>query len=107
MSTVAVRHLRGIIQITNHSIAPFIITINISKRKFSSSHPYHSNHQQSRPILPLKGIRILDLTRVLAGPFGTQLLGDLGAELIKIEHPSYGDITRQWGYDTMYTDRIQ
>ncbi len=45
----------------------------------------------------LDGIRILDLSRVLAGPFCTQLLGDLGAEVIKIEQPEKGDDTRQWG----------
>jgi crotonobetainyl-CoA:carnitine CoA-transferase CaiB-like acyl-CoA transferase len=46
---------------------------------------------------PLAGLRIFDLTRILAGPTATQVLGDLGADVIKVERPRQGDDTRKWG----------
>lgn len=50
--------------------------------------------------LPLDGVRVLDLSRILAGPWCGMVLGDLGADVIKVEHPVTGDDTRDWGLRT-------
>jgi crotonobetainyl-CoA:carnitine CoA-transferase CaiB-like acyl-CoA transferase len=51
----------------------------------------------TRPSPPLEGIKVIDLTRAMAGPFCTMMLADMGAEVVKIEPPPSGDETRAWG----------
>ena len=64
--------------------------------------PRHAMTRQGRgdrsdPAAPLAGVRVVDASRILAGPFCGMLLGDLGADVIKVERPGTGDETRAWG----------
>ena len=59
-----------------------------------NSHPGSASSTQEGA---LAGLKVLDLSRVLAGPWCGQLLGDLGAEVVKVESPQGGDDTRAWG----------
>jgi len=72
----------------------------LAKRAFSSSPP-----TQATTTSPLKGVKVLDLTRVLAGPFATMVLSDLGAEVIKVERPGGGDDTRAWGPPFLHSEQ--
>ncbi len=62
-----------------------------------STHAENSpDHQSQHQSSALSGIRVLDLSRILAGPYCTQILGDLGADIVKIEQPGLGDGSRAW-----------
>ena len=53
--------------------------------------------QQDQQPMALAGVKVLDLSRILAGPYATQLFADLGADVVKVENPDSGDDTRRWG----------
>ena len=62
-----------------------------------SALPAAGEPASAAPLRLLEGVRVLDLSRVLAGPWAAQLLADYGADVIKVERPDTGDDTRAWG----------
>ena len=68
----------------------------VRQRQIVFAHAQISNYCSSSSDA-LSGVKVLDLSRVLAGPYCTQILGDLGADILKIERPKVGDDTRSWG----------
>src|SRR2546428_13686092 len=65
-------------------------------RRRSSSFSY-GRARMATGFLPLEGVRVVDVTSSLAGPYCTEILGALGADVVKVEHPERGDEARAWG----------
>ncbi|RDL42142.1 Uncharacterized protein BP5553_02121 [Venustampulla echinocandica] len=90
MASLPIRHFFGASRAITYPNVLHLTRYAVRSRGFA-------NTATDDMALPLKGFKVLDMTRVLAGPYCTQILGDLGAEVIKVEHPTRGDDTRHWG----------
>ncbi|CAK7231718.1 hypothetical protein SCUCBS95973_008013 [Sporothrix curviconia] len=78
------------------STCVFVRPLVLGARFSTTRRRYNATAPLTQPSGALSGVKILDLTRVLAGPFCTQILADYGADVIKVEHPKGGDDTRLW-----------
>src|ERR1700751_5237834 len=68
-----------------------------NSRSLENQRMANSNHAFADGESPLKGLKVLDLTEHMAGPFCTMILADMGAEVVKLERPGKGDSVRAWG----------
>uniref|UniRef100_A0AAG5DWH7 L-carnitine dehydratase/alpha-methylacyl-coa racemase n=1 Tax=Anopheles atroparvus TaxID=41427 RepID=A0AAG5DWH7_ANOAO len=91
----------------------FALSYSFAQRalwSISAAHPgclraQYSTASTNARQFPLEGVKILDLTRIVAGPYCTMVLGDLGAEVYKIERPFAGDESRKWGPPFMHNSK--
>ena len=80
---------------------------NAQAEALSAESPEPSPDQHAETVkLPMNGIRVIDLGTFLAGPYAASILGEFGAEVLKVEHPVGGDICRRYGTPTARGDTL-